>query len=85
MVTKLSELSKPHQHRYSARDVRFASSSNQGLVMNDAEARIHCTNCGRTSHCGTVLKEVFDDPLSTSNEIEVCKNCRCKRCEEVWQ
>jgi len=41
----------------------------------------HCRNCGHESHCGVPMYKEFKDPLSTPNMLEVCKKCRCERCE----
>jgi len=37
-----------------------------------------CRNCGHGSHCGAILKKDLD---GNGEEIQVCTNCRCERCE----
>jgi len=42
----------------------------------------YCNNCGRPSHCGTQLLEDFRNWKGEHmGQIEVCKNCRCEKCE----
>ena len=38
----------------------------------------NCKNCGHGSHCGAILKKDLD---GNGEEIQVCTNCRCERCE----
>ena len=49
-----------------------------------------CRNCGHDCHCGVPLfKDVrtYNDEVNDGHgekeQIEVCKNCRCERCEKV--
>ncbi len=50
----------------------------------------NCKNCGYDSHCGNRLTKNLDNIRSFrthsdntgSQQIEVCKNCRCDDCEE---
>jgi hypothetical protein len=47
----------------------------------------HCRNCGHESHCGVPLyKSVqkiseLDDGHGEMEQIEVCRKCRCEKCE----
>ena len=49
-----------------------------------------CSNCGYDSHCGNRLTKTLETVRSfrnhssdtASQQIEVCKNCRCDDCEE---
>ena len=47
----------------------------------------HCRNCGHESHCGVPLyKDLqqtseLDDGHVEMKQTEVCKKCRCKKCE----
>ena len=38
-----------------------------------------CRNCGHDSHCGTRYVADID---RSGNEIEVCKYCRCEKCQD---
>jgi hypothetical protein len=38
----------------------------------------NCKNCGHGSHCGAILKKDLD---GNGEEIQICTNCRCERCE----
>tara|TARA_B100000401_G_C52714680_1_gene675604 strand:- start:171 stop:326 length:156 start_codon:yes stop_codon:yes gene_type:complete len=40
-----------------------------------------CKNCGHESHCGTALRKNFATHKEEYNEIEVCKCCRCEKCD----
>ena len=41
-----------------------------------------CKNCGHDSHCGGPLwKDVNNSWEKRLGQIEVCKMCRCEKCE----
>ena len=43
------------------------------VVVSDINSNMtYCNNCGHESHCGNRL---------IKDEIEVCKHCRCEKCE----
>ena len=37
-----------------------------------------CSNCGHDSHCGG---SYWDDIDRSGTIIEVCKHCRCEKCQ----
>mgnify|MGYP003148873480 CR=1 FL=1 len=47
---------------------------------------ITCKNCGYDSHCGIpLIKDIrinaeLDNGHSETEQIEVCKYCRCEKC-----
>ncbi len=41
-----------------------------------------CKNCGHDSHCGVpLMKDVNNSWEKRLGQIEVCKQCRCAKCE----
>jgi len=43
-----------------------------------------CYNCGHKSHCGVPLKKEVNNAWDKRlGEIEVCKQCRCAKCDET--
>ena len=42
----------------------------------------YCNNCGHESHCKTRLTTTDEDGYTgESYEREICKHCRCDKCE----
>lgn len=39
----------------------------------------YCQNCGHDSHCGT---SYTDDIDRMGNVIQICKHCRCEKCQD---
>ena len=42
------------------------------MTSNINSIMTYCNNCGHESHCGNQL---------IKDNIEVCKHCRCEKCE----
>ena len=42
----------------------------------------YCNNCGHESHCGNRYTEEDEDGFTgEAYEREICKHCRCEKCE----
>ena len=42
----------------------------------------YCNNCGHESHCGSRYTEEDEDRFTgEAYEREICKHCRCEKCE----
>lgn len=46
----------------------------------------YCVNCGGTTHCGKTFKrkesETINNKVIREWTIEVCRNCRCPKCDK---
>ncbi len=44
--------------------------------------KVVCKNCGHESHCGVPFRKNISDSTNASwTNVEVCKKCRCLKCE----
>ena len=62
--------------------LKMLSSLQSMIIKESAVVMISgsfCSNCGHDSHCGTRYVADID---RSGNEIEVCKYCRCEKCQD---
>ena len=53
------------------------------MISNINSSMTYCNNCGHESHCG--LEYHNTKGALWKENIEVCKHCRCEKCESNYE